>query len=250
MKMHLSIQPRLSSTCSLRGDQTLVVVSNVGYVLVGQSLLKTKNYGSYSGHNKRLAGNVGPIRSLSVASEGAAGKTSTKSKRTRKNRMSVPEMESLEMIEWKDVCKQVASFAETPRGAQLAYGGNMYIGKTVEESIELLQQTKEAMDVNISFDGIYDLRKATEVAMGGQNLHPLVLGAFATTLESIDHLKSDLEKHGPNAASLQALCKPLNDFEYSMIASEIRKRVNVRAVSQNCNCELEYILPEVKFQWV
>ena len=228
MKMHLSVQPRQSSTCSLRGDQTLVVVSNAGHVLVGLPALKIKNYGSYNSHNKRLAGNVGPIRSLSVASKGAAGKTSTKSKKTGKNRMSRPELESLEMIEWRSVCKQVASFAETPRGAQLAYGGNLYIGKTVEESIELLQQTKEAMDVNVSFDGIYDLRKATEVAIGGQNLHPLVLGAFATTLESIDHLKSDLEKHGPNAASLQALCKPLNDLKYIMIASEIRKRINVR----------------------
>ena len=114
--------------------------------------LKLKIFGVSYGNNERLGGSIGPMRSVSAASREATDKASTKSKRTGKGRMSRPEMESLEMIEWESICRQVASFAETPRGAQLAYSGKLYIGKTVEESIDLLQQTKEALDVNISFD--------------------------------------------------------------------------------------------------
>lgn len=126
-------------------------------------------------------------------------------KKKRPGWMSKPELESLEMLEWSSVCKQVASFAMTSGAAQTAYRGRLMLGSHIEASRELLKQTKEAMDVEISFDGVYDLRKAIDAAVDGTVLHPLVLGAFVTTLESIDRMRLEVKSYGVKTRHLQRI---------------------------------------------
>ncbi len=56
------------------------------------------------------------------------------------------QIESLEVLEWPSVCRQVAHFAQTVIAVQLIAGGKVPIGRSIEESQLLLQQTAEAMD--------------------------------------------------------------------------------------------------------
>lgn len=54
------------------------------------------------------------------------------------------EEESLALLEWPALCRQVACFAQTPLGAEVAARGALPIGRTQAESELLLQQTAEA----------------------------------------------------------------------------------------------------------
>lgn len=47
-----------------------------------------------------------------------------------------------------------------------------------------------------SFKGVYDVRQAIDAAAGHRVLHPLVLGAIATTLEAAARLQAQLQQQG------------------------------------------------------
>ena len=154
-----------------------------------------------------------------------------KVKKKRRFRFSKIEMESMDMLEWKDVCKQVASFARTPPAAQKAYTGKLDIGETLAESVVLMEQTKEAMIMadELDFTGIYDLRNAMDAACRGVVLHPLVIGAFATTLDAIQQLMQDLEdpKHGDIAALRGLLSKHKSSIINTELSDSIRSTIHV-----------------------
>jgi len=162
-----------------------------------------------------------------VTTNSSIGNKSKSEKKSRKKWMSKAEMETLKMLEWKKVCQQVASFAETSGGAQMAYRGKLPVGSTYEESRMLLNQTREAMTVSLKFDGIYNIRKAIDAAIDGAVLHPLVLGAIATTLESINRLQNELEAYGQDTICLQELSHDMiGSDEYELIKS-IKDKINV-----------------------
>lgn len=52
--------------------------------------------------------------------------------------------ESLTLLEWPGLCRQVACFAQTPMGAEVAVAAALPIGRSQRESELLLQQTGEA----------------------------------------------------------------------------------------------------------
>jgi DNA mismatch repair protein MutS2 len=54
------------------------------------------------------------------------------------------ERESFQLLEWPALCRQVACFAQTPMGAELAAKCALPVGRSQEESEQLLQQTAEA----------------------------------------------------------------------------------------------------------
>lgn len=62
------------------------------------------------------------------------------------------EDESLEILEWPAVCRQVACFCRTPVAAEYVQAG-LPLGASREESERLLQQTQEAADARLPLEG-------------------------------------------------------------------------------------------------
>lgn len=173
-------------------------------------------------------------------------KAKGKKKKRRKFRFSKTELRSMDMLEWSHVCKQVASFAMTPPAAQRAYTGKLLIGETVEESQELIEQTKEAMDIELNFDGVFDLRKAIDASRQGAILHPLVIGAFATTLESVDRIVEQLAAHD-GCVHLKKIIQHHEEFD-SDLAALIHEKLNVRdgRILDSASSELARVREERK----
>lgn len=128
------------------------------------------------------------------------------------HRRGPAEQESLELLGWIDVCKQVASFCKTAMGAQQAVRGKLPLGKTLEESQFLLQQTKEAAALDLNFNKIYFLRRALDAAASQHALHPLVLGAIATTLSAAKELGQKFDSGCEKTMALQHLARGIRDF--------------------------------------
>lgn len=105
------------------------------------------------------------------------------------------ELETLRLLEWKDVCKQVSSFCRTPFAAQQAWNGFLLIGKTIQESEQLLEQTREAGKINLRFGKIYDIQRAVAAAQEGRILHPMLLAGIVTTLRSARDIEAAINEH-------------------------------------------------------
>ena len=136
---------------------------------------------------------------------------STKAKAPH-HRRGPAEQESLHLLGWLDVCNQVASFCKTAMGAQQAVRGKLPLGKTLEESQFLLQQTKEAAALDLRFNKIYYLRRALDAAAAQHALHPLVLGAIATTLSAAKELGKKVDSGDERTMALQHLARGIRDF--------------------------------------
>lgn len=63
--------------------------------------------------------------------------------------VAAAERESLTLLEWPALCRQVACFAQTPMGAELAARGDLPVGRTQQESEQLLRQTAEAQQAQL-----------------------------------------------------------------------------------------------------
>ena len=98
----------------------------------------------------------------------------------------------------------------------------------------LFQQTREAQTANIDFQGVYDLRRALDAAAAGQGLHPLVLGAVATTLAATQRLREAVDAGGDATAGLQILAEGLGDG-----LPELQQRIE-RCVNVSVQCVVEY----------
>lgn len=60
------------------------------------------------------------------------------------------EQESLTLLEWPALCRQVACFTQTSIGAETALSCRLPIGRDQAESERLLQQTHEAQQANLT----------------------------------------------------------------------------------------------------
>ena len=59
------------------------------------------------------------------------------------------ERESLQLLEWPELCRQVGCFAQTPLGAEVALRAKLRIGGSLGESERLLQQATEAREAQL-----------------------------------------------------------------------------------------------------
>ena len=117
--------------------------------------------------------------------------------------------------------------------------GRLPIGKTIEDSRRLLQQTKEAATIEMSFQGIYYLQRALETAAAGQQvLHPLVLGAVSTTVLAACRLGEVVESGGEGTAALQQLAGGMKDALPLLqpLIDEIEKCIQVHTYTYFCVC--------------
>lgn len=147
-------------------------------------------------------------------------------RRNRRRRLGQAEQESLELLGWPDLCKQVASFCQTPMGAQRAIQGRLPIGESLEESELLLRQTREAQAAGVDLKGLYDVRRAIDAAVAGQALPPLALGAIATALTAAHRVRLALESRGESTQALLKIAAGFGDALPELKAS-IERCINV-----------------------
>jgi len=167
-----------------------------------------------------------PPSNLNVAQENKRTHTK-KSRRHSLSKRLEAEKETLELLGWPDLCKQVASFCQTPMGAQRAVRGRLPLGESQEESDLLYKQTREAKAAVLDFSGVYDVRRALNAAVAGQVLHPLVLGAFANTLTAAARLKAVLKAGGDATGALSSLAEGIGDA-LTVVHADINRCINVR----------------------
>lgn len=63
--------------------------------------------------------------------------------------MSAAVEESLQLLEWPALCRQVACFAQTPMGAEVAMRCALPVGRSQAESELLLRETAEAQQAQL-----------------------------------------------------------------------------------------------------
>ncbi|KAI8474386.1 MAG: hypothetical protein J3K34DRAFT_139599, partial [Monoraphidium minutum] len=93
------------------------------------------------------------------------------------------EEESLEILEWPAVCRQVACFCRTPMASERVLAG-LPLGASLAESEALLAATAEAMAADLPLEGILDLRPAVDAAVAGLRLNAKQLEGVASSLEA------------------------------------------------------------------
>ena len=67
-----------------------------------------------------------------------------------RQRLCEAEQESLELLEWPALCRQVACFTQTAIGAEMALDCRLPVGRSVGESERLLQETQEAQQAGLT----------------------------------------------------------------------------------------------------
>jgi hypothetical protein len=160
---------------------------------------------SRSGSQRRVPG----VSCTADVTSSTAPSASAKASRAPPNQQAPQrpgraERESLQLLEWPALCRQVACFAQTPIAAEVALGGRLPLGASRGESESLLQQTREAAGAHLDFAGTFDLRRAVDAAEAGQVLHSLVLSAVATTLAAARELHGACTAATPELQQLAA----------------------------------------------
>lgn len=78
---------------------------------------------------------------------------------------------------------KVATFTSTAVAAERALAAQLPMGSTRQQAEQLLQETAEAQQANLSLKGIHDLRGLLEAAGRNRVLHPVHLDGVAASLE-------------------------------------------------------------------
>ncbi len=162
-----------------------------------------------------------------------------RSKRSTRPRIDRTELSSFHMLDFPALCRQVASFASTPAAAEKAFKGRLEVGQTREASEALQEQTREALsildgvrnhpgvDPEDLFVGVMDLRRALDaVERDGVTLHPLVIGAVATSVEATVRLHERLVDLGSPLAELLADLMRAENSPLD-ISTAIREKISV-----------------------
>lgn len=120
------------------------------------------------------------------------------------------QQESLKTLEWDAVCKQLSSFTSTSMGRLAAVNGEVVIGRSLEESRMLLEQTNTATRLvrvgkELDFDGVEDVSGIVRRAVDGKVLNIGELCTLGKTLRSAKGLVEQIEDvaASSNGSSLQ-----------------------------------------------
>ncbi|KAL0032477.1 hypothetical protein WJX77_002790 [Trebouxia sp. C0004] len=113
--------------------------------------------------------------------------------------------ESLRLLEWPEVCQQVASFTSTAVAAERALGAKLPIASSQKQAEQLLQETAEAQQAYLSLKGIHDLRGLLEAASRNRVLHPVHLDGVASSLEVAATVADRLAEKAGETALFPAL---------------------------------------------
>ncbi|CAM8903238.1 unnamed protein product [Rhodiola kirilowii] len=172
-----------------------------------------------------------------------------------KRRESIAEalqQEALQTLEWDAVCKQLSSFTSTSMGRFAAENGNVVIGRSLEESQMLLEQTNSATRLfgkELDFSGIEDVNGIVCRAVDGEVLSVGELCALGRTLRSAKGLIEQIEavSHG---SSLQWYSPLLELFQRCNFQTELEHRIgrcidcNLLVILDRASEDLELIRAE------
>ena len=159
--------------------------------------------------------------------------------------------ETLELLEWRRLCQQLATFAETKLGAVAAR--NLQLPATQEVSQELLAQTQEIynleqqLDSGWTFKGVKDIGTALERSRIGGTLTGKQLLDVATTLAGVRYLRRTVEN---KPEELPTLCGLVADLRtYPEIEQDIHHCIDDRGeVTDRANPKLAGIREKIKSQ--
>lgn len=147
------------------------------------------------------------------------------------------ELDALKMLQWDKVCNQLACFSSTPFGRDKINQGQMPIGRTLQESMFLLDQTEAAVRINDklasqSHATIADILAKTENIDGILRmleekliLQAADLAAVTRTMKAAEELSLTLEKCTPPSTdskvstSLLCVSPRLSDRDRDLIDS-------------------------------
>jgi len=137
------------------------------------------------------------------------------------------ELESLQLLEWPELCATISRFAQTSFGAEAILAGHLPIGSSQQESERLLLETKEAQAADLDFKGVYDVRKAVEAASESKVLLSLVLAAILSTLQAtqriITTLNTDNNSSSNGTSALVSIVKQYLGDGLQTLSSEIAR---------------------------
>eukprot|EP00798_Chlamydomonas_sp_ICE-L_P021553 gene21553-28546_t len=134
---------------------------------------------------------------------------------------AMSQAESLEVLEWPAVCKQVACFAQTVMAAQQLARGGLPIGGSLEESMLLLQETAEAKEANLTLSAVFDLSAAlAEATSENGYLNAKQLEGVGKSIEAA--LQAKAQVGGGKFPALEKLADGIRVTEVR-IAQAIRK---------------------------
>ena len=159
--------------------------------------------------------------------------------------------ETLQLLEWRLLCQQLATFAETKLGAVAAR--HLKLPRTQLESQQLLAQTKEIynleqqLDSGWSFRGVKDIGEALERTSIGGMLSAKELLDLATTLAGVRYLRRTIES---KAEELPTLCGLVTDLRtYPEIEQDIHHCIDDRGdVADRASPKLGEIRNKIKSQ--
>lgn len=103
--------------------------------------------------------------------------------------------ETLQILEWPALCAQLGPFTSTSMGLAAAQSARIPLGRTPEESKDLLAQTSAAVAIPrpLDFSGIQDVSSIVDSAVAGNLLTMHELCLLKQTLRSARHLVDQLE---------------------------------------------------------
>ncbi|XP_075502977.1 uncharacterized protein LOC142540589 isoform X2 [Primulina tabacum] len=104
--------------------------------------------------------------------------------------------ETLKILEWPFVCKQLSAFTSTPMGLDAANAANIPLGQNPFESKHLLAQTSAAVALSrsLDFSGVEDVSAVVDASVAGELLSIGELCSVARTLRSARSLLEQLEE--------------------------------------------------------
>uniref|UniRef100_A0A9I9CF03 Smr domain-containing protein n=1 Tax=Cucumis melo TaxID=3656 RepID=A0A9I9CF03_CUCME len=106
--------------------------------------------------------------------------------------------ETLRVLEWSSICKQLSAFTSTSMGFDVAQKADVRFGRTREESQKLLDQTTAAEAVvstsrRLDFSGIEDVSGILNSAISGKLLTMAELCSVRRTLKAARELFEELQ---------------------------------------------------------
>ncbi|KAK4399106.1 Endonuclease MutS2 [Sesamum angolense] len=162
--------------------------------------------------------------------------------------------ETLKILEWPAVCRQLSAFTSTSMGLRTAQSASIPLGQSPSESRRLLAQTSAAAAISqpLDFSGIEDVSRIIDASLAGEMLSIGELCSVRRTLRSARSLIEQLEEISSRSNSsdrYSALLEILQNCDFLM---ELEQKIefcvdcNFSVVLDRASEDLEIIRAERK----
>ncbi|XP_073146230.1 uncharacterized protein [Henckelia pumila] len=149
--------------------------------------------------------------------------------------------ETLKILEWPSVCKQLSAFTSTPMGLHAANSADIPLGKNPFESKRLLAQTSAAVALSgpLDFSGVQDVSAVIDASVAGEMLSIGELCSVGRTLRSARSLLEQLEEISSRFDSPNRLSPLLEILQNCDFLIELEQKIGFCI-----NCDFSVILDQ------